>query len=202
MNKLDMESKIINIVEGCLVVEPFRLNNAILDFPKGMDIELMVVPPDDVPYVWKRVEVAMKVYHDTNVHVIKTRLPGIRMNRRSNFRVFIGTPSKITNITEKPINTTLKDVSNNGFAILTDKKTDIPLHTKITVEYLDQEMQKYFELSGRPVRKLEQEQNILYGCILDKRYPELENYINQKQLSMRPNSQRGKKNEAPAENTE
>lgn len=191
--KLNMESSIINIVDNCLVVEPFKMNNAILDFPKNIEIEMMVVPSaGDVPYLWQRVFVSMKVYHEQNVHIIQSKLPGIKMNRRGNFRVFLGNYAKLSNVSENPINITLRDLSSGGFAFLTDKSVDIPLHAKVTVEYSDQSMQKYFELSGRPIRKVEQETNILYGCILDRRNPELDNYLNQKQMSTRPNANKNK----------
>lgn len=190
--KLNFESTIINIVDGCLVVEPFLMNNAILDFPMNVEIEMLVIPSKgDVPFLWQRVYVSRKVYHEKNVHIIQSKLPGIKMNRRGNYRLFVGAFAKITDLGDKPINITLKDVSNSGFAVITDKSLDIPLHTKFTVEYLDNAMQKYFELSGRPIRKMEIErEQVVYGCILDKRYPELEGYITQKQMALRPNAKK------------
>lgn len=189
--KFTTTSKIINVIDGCLVVEPFKFNNAILEIPANIDIEMLVIPEGDVPYMWQRVSVELKLYHDENVHVIKSKLPGVRMNRRGNYRLFLGSFAKMSDgASQQPFNVTLKDVSNSGFAILVDKSIEIPLHSKITVEYLDQPMQKYFELAGRPIRKLEQDPYMLYGCILDRRYPELENYITQKQTSLRPNSRK------------
>lgn len=202
--KFTITSKIINVIDNCLVVEPFKVNNAILDIPKNIDMEMLVIPEGDVPYMWQRVEVDLRLYHDENVHVIKSKLPGVRMNRRSNFRLFIGSFAKMNNsgtsgsAKSDPFNVTLKDISNSGFAILVDKSIEISMHSKLTVEYLDQPMQKYFELSGRVIRKAEQDPYTLYGCILDKRYPDLENYINQKQMALRPNANRNKKNEISA----
>lgn len=199
--KVTIQSKIINVVDNCLVVEPFKINNSILDIPKNIDMEMLVIPEGDVPYMWQRVEVDLRLYHDNNVHVIKSKLPGVRMNRRSAFRLFIGTYAKTTNAgpggnaKSEPFNAQIKDISNSGFAILVDKDIEISMHSKITVEYLDQSMQKYFELSGRVIRKCEQDPYMLYGCILDKRYPDLETYINQKQMALRPNASRAKKNE-------
>lgn len=190
--KLNLNSKIINVVDNCLVVEPFKMNDAIIDFPPKLDIEMLVIPGEgQVPYMWQKVTVALKLYHDENAHIIKSKLPGVRMNRRANFRLFVGGSAKLQNFGPHPVNITLKDVSNSGFAIIVDDTTQIPLHTKITVEFVDNSMQKYFELSGRPIRKVEMEKKqVLYGCILDKRYSELENYINQKQMASRPNARK------------
>lgn len=78
-------------------------------------------------------------------------------------------------------------MSNGGFAVLLNKDTELDLHKKITIQYADHENKKYFELSGRPVRKAEFETHNVYGCMLDRRYPNLENYLAQKQMEHRPN---------------
>lgn len=188
--KLGLESKIIHIVDNCLVVEPFVVNNTMLSFPKNMEIELIVVHNEQTPYYWQRVQVLNKIYHEQNCHVITSNLPGIKYNRRSNFRVPINATVKMIGLGDSPISVILKDISNSGFALLLDKDTKLDLHKQVTIEYLDREHQKYFELSGRAIRKVEIEHYMLFGFILDRRYPDLENYLAQKQMENRPNRRR------------
>ena len=186
-NQMVFETTILNIVDNCLVVEPIIHEGAMLQFPYSVVIEMLVIHPDSTPLYWKRVFVDIKVYHEMNCHVIKTNLPGIKFNRRNNFRVYIGMNAKMSGEFDKTLNVTLKDVSNSGFAVLINKGTQIELHKKINIEFTDNSLKKFIELSGRPIRTLETDSHNLYGCILDKRYPELESYISQKQMENRPN---------------
>lgn len=198
-NKMTMESHIINIVDNCLVVEPFLVEGAILNFPPNMDIEMMVVHPESTPLYWQKVNIVIKLYHEQNCHVIMSKLPGVKLNRRNNFRVFVGSNCKMTGATKEPINVTLKDISNSGFAVLVNKDVEIDLHKKISVEYTDNSFQKFFELSGRPIRKAEINNQTLYGCILDRKYPDLEGYLTQKQMEKRPNRKKETDNKADTE---
>lgn len=188
--KISLESKIINVIDNSLICEPFMANNAIVNFYRNMEIEMIVVHPNSTPIYWQRVYVDLKTYHESNCHIITTNLPGIKMNRRNSFRVYIGQSVKITGANDQTIQGTLKDLSSNGFAILVAKDVEYELHKKLTVEYLDNKYQKYFELSGRPVRKQEMEHYMCYGCILDRRNPDLENYLSQKQMENRPNTKK------------
>ena len=186
--ELTMESSILAIVDNCLVVNPFTVNGVMLDFPKNLDIKMLVLHPDTTPYFWQKISIDKKVYHEKDVHVITSKFPGVKMNRRNNFRVYIGANVLLSGVNEgKPIKATLKDISNSGFAVLVPTDLELGLHQKISFEYSDTAFKKYFELSGRPIRKAESDSYNLYGCILDKRYPDLENYLAQKQMENRPN---------------
>lgn len=189
--KFPMSSKIITIIDDSLVVEPFKLNDAIVEFNARIEIELMVIRPNDVPYYWQRVVINRKIYHDKEVHVITSRLPGVKMNRRHSFRVFIGNSVKMTGASEDAMNVVLHDLSTGGFSIEVPKDIEIPMHSKVVVEYSDNAMKKYYELGGRPIRKLEMERFTIYGCILDNRNTgDLQNYLNEKQLQHRPNKKK------------
>jgi len=185
--RLAVESTILNIIDHSLVVDPFIVDETILSFPKSLDIELMVIHPDKSPIYWQKVYIEQRLYHEKLCHVITTKLPGVKYNRRNNFRVFIGEAAKLMMQPDQLTPVTLKDLSNGGFAVLLNKDTELDLHKKITIQYADHENKKYFELSGRPVRKAEFETHNVYGCMLDRRYPNLENYLAQKQMEHRPN---------------
>ena len=188
--KLNLESKLVTVVDNCLVVEPFQMNDAIINFPNSVDIEMMVVHQTETPLYWQKVNVTTKLYHDKNHHVITSKLPGVKMNRRASFRVYIGQSVKLNGVKEDAINCTLRDISSTGFSVLVTKDINIELHKKIMAEYSDRSMNKYYELSGRPVRKLETGNYMCYGCVLDKRNPDLESYLTQKQLANRPNARK------------
>ena len=181
-----LESTIINIIDGKIIANPFMVDNAIVQFSKSMVTELLIIRQADIPIYFQKVYIEQQKYHERTCHVITTNLPGIKYNRRSSFRMPITSPIKI-NIEGTSIHATLKDLSNSSFSILIDKSKMLELHKKISVEYSDQPNQKYFEFSGRPVRKAELQNYNLYGCIMEKRLPELDNYLAQKQLETRRN---------------
>lgn len=179
-----LESHIINIVDNTIIADPFMVNDAIVQFPKSLVTELLIIRDNDVPIYFQRVYIEQQKYHERTCHMISTNLPGIKYNRRSSFRVPLTSPVKI-NSDGTVINATLKDLSNSSFSILLDKSKDLELHKKISVEYCDQPVQKYFEFYGRPVRKAELQNYNLFGCIMERRLPELDGYLAQKQLETR-----------------
>lgn len=93
--RLAVESTILNIIDHSLVVDPFIVDETILSFPKSLDIELMVIHPDKSPIYWQKVYIEQRLYHEKLCHVITTKLPGVKYNRRNNFRVFIGEAAKL-----------------------------------------------------------------------------------------------------------
>lgn len=188
--KVSLESKIKNIIDNSLIAEPFMVNKSVLNFQRNMEIEMMVVHPNSTPIYWQKVYVDLKPYHDENCHIITTNLPGIKMNRRSNFRVYIGQNVKVIGIGDQPIQAELKDLSIKNCTLLINKDIEVEVHKRLTLEYLDIKTQKYFELSGRPVRKQEFERYNAYGVILEKGSADLENYLTQKQMENRPNSKK------------
>ncbi len=181
--KLSLDSKIINIIDDSLVVEPFVVNGTMLTFPPQLDIELLVIR--QTPYFWQKVTINPIVYHDQNCHVITTKLPGIKFNRRNNFRVFIGEMGQLVDNKGEKYPIIVKDLSNSGFAFTIKKDIEIEMQKLVTLSFTDKEQQRYFELVGRPIRRYEVENSMVYGCILSKRYMELENYLAQKQMEHR-----------------
>lgn len=186
-NKMTFQSKIIKIIDNSIVIDPILVDNILLKFPANIPVEMMVIQPQATPIFWQKVAVNVKIYHEKNVHVITSKLPGVKLNRRSCFRVPIGASVKMNGGPKENMNVTLKDISSSGFAVMTDKDIKLEMHKKISVEYMDNSLKKFFELSGRPIRTAEINNYNVYGCILDGRYSELDSYLNQKQMENRPN---------------
>lgn len=183
--QVTLNSNVINIVDETLIVEPFISNGNFLNFPRNMEIEMLVVRENDTPLYWQKVYIDPIKFREQSCHQIRTNLPGIKYNRRSSFRVplTVAVTLKPTMDTSAPA--VLKDLSVRSYSILVAKNIDLELHKKIAIEYSDKANDKFFELAGRPVRKSELQNYNLYGCIMDKRYPDLENYLAQKQLELR-----------------
>ena len=189
--KMQIFTKIENIVDNSLVIPPLMYEGMPINLTGHYDAEMLVVRGEgEVPIYWQKVIIEKKIYHDQDCNVITSKLPGVRLNRRSCFRVGIASQIKVAGIGDEPRNVMLKDLSANGFSITVPKDLEIEFHKKLLMEYVDHRNQKTFELGGRPIRRNEMNGMAVYGGVLDRRSSELESYLTQKQMENRPNAKR------------
>ena len=108
-------------------------------------------------------------------------------NRRQSFRCFVGRPTGVRFGASRVAHDALiRDVSINGFAIVSDEKLPVEknqvVHIVLT-DYFEDTVEKYnFHLYGIIVRIQELEKgSFLYGCKLNNYVPGLEAYIMKKE---------------------
>ncbi len=189
--KMQIFTKIMTIIDNSLVVEPLMVDGVVVNLTGNYEVEMLVIRQEgEVPIYWQRVRIDNKMYHEKECNVITSKLPGVKLNRRSCFRVGISAQVKVNGIGSEPMNLNLRDLSANGFSLAVPKDLEIEFHKKLTIEYLDQRNQTFFELGGRPIRKNEMNGMAIYGGVLDRRMPNLEAYLTQKQMENRPNSRK------------
>ncbi|MCR5634803.1 MAG: hypothetical protein K6F90_05780 [Lachnospiraceae bacterium] len=189
--KMQIFTKIMTIIDNSLVVEPLMVDGVVVNLTGNYEVEMLVIRQEgEVPIYWQRVRIDNKMYHEKECNVITSKLPGVKLNRRSCFRVGIAAQVKVNGIGSEPMNLNLRDLSANGFSLAVPKDLEIEFHKKLTIEYLDQRNQTFFELGGRPIRKNEMNGMAIYGGVLDRRMPNLEAYLTQKQMENRPNSRK------------
>ena len=189
--KMQIFTKIMTIIDNSLVVVPLMVDGVVVNLTGNYEVEMLVIRQEgEVPIYWQRVRIDNKMYHEKECNVITSKLPGVKLNRRSCFRVGISAQVKVNGIGSEPMNLNLRDLSANGFSLAVPKDLEIEFHKKLTIEYLDQRNQTFFELGGRPIRKNEMNGMAIYGGVLDRRMPNLEAYLTQKQMENRPNSRK------------
>ena len=106
---------------------------------------------------------------------------GVKMNRRHDYRLDVHAPANISIGRDRTsqIQGIVRDVSSNGFAIITTKE-DIRGGEEVRAEMFDKETA--FMLVGVCVRKCTmQDGRFLYGCKMRFDNPQLRKYINEKQ---------------------
>ena len=161
-------------------------NEKVISFQaKGLVVDLLVYPSDSAPLVFKNVKVVLSRDKEGNLfYAITTIAEAKVLNRRENYRVFIGKEIVVQGGSNRAAyEAILKDVSTNGFAItvnadiasFTEKQV---LHTVLN-DHIEETGQNFsFQLYGIVMRKQELENNlVVYGCKLNSYVPGLNNYL-------------------------
>lgn len=185
----------IAFVEGDkLYVTPFEHNGVILNFNSNTIVVSMIAYQEEkTPYLWKIVHIARENIDGVSYHVITSDVVGVKINRRENFRVFIGVDGKATILgKDVPFDVMVKDVSESGFAILVDITSEVKINKNeaVMIDFYDKDVDEKFTLAGRVVRAEVTEKYVLYGCRLLKDNGLMRRYIANKQLAHRVNSKK------------
>ncbi len=195
-SSMTLNSDIAFVNGDKLYVTPFEHNGVILNFnSNAVVISMIAYQEEKTPFLWKIVHITRENIDGVNYHVITSDVAGVKINRRENFRVFIGIDGKATILgKEVPFDVMVKDVSESGFAILVDVTSPVKINKNeaVMIDFYDSVVDERFTLSGRVVRAEVAERYVLYGCRLLKDNDLMRRYIANKQLANRVNSNKKK----------
>lgn len=144
-------------------------------------VDLYLFEDDTAPVVWENVIIKHARGDKGPCHVIMASKDGVKMNRRHAYRLDVHAPANISIGRDRTsqMQGIVRDVSSNGFAIITTKE-DIRGGEEVRAEMFDKETA--FMLVGVCVRKRTmQDGRFLYGCKMRFDNPQLRKYINEKQ---------------------
>lgn len=193
---ISLNSNIVFVEDNKLYVEPFVYEGAVLNFDSAnVTISMIAYEEEKSPYLWQVVHIAKEVRDNTPYHVISSNLSGVKINRRENFRLFLGIEGTATLMGGKPFDVLVKDISSSGFAVLVDMNKPINVHKNdiMQLEFVDATFNEDFVLNGRVVRMDKTDKYLLYGCRMVSENPVVDKYIANKQLENRVNSARRNK---------
>ena len=194
---ISLNSNIVFVEDNKLYVEPFVYEGAILNFDStNVSISMIAYEEEKSPYLWQIVHIVKEVRDNTTYHVISSNLSGVKINRRENFRLFLGIDATATLMGGKPIQVIVKDISSSGFAVLVDMNNPISVHKNdiMQLEFSDKAFEEDFVLHGRVVRMDKTDKYLLYGCRLVSENPAIDKYIANKQLENRVNAKKNGNN--------
>ena len=194
---ISLNSNIVFVEDNKLYVEPFVYEGAILNFDStNVSISMIAYEEEKSPYLWQIVHIAKEVRDNTTYHVISSNLSGVKINRRENFRLFLGIDATATLMGGRPIQVIVKDISSSGFAVLVDMNNPISVHKNdiMQLEFSDKAFEEDFVLHGRVVRMDKTDKYLLYGCRLVSENPAIDKYIANKQLENRVNAKKNGNN--------
>lgn len=184
---VELPSEIIKVFDDAVLANCFMQDNTLITFDAAnLAIEMMVVKPGEVPYNFKNVQVSVVEYEGQRYHCLRTGTNGVRLNRRNAFRVFIGENGSVAEMPgNKTASVLIKDLSSTGVGFLIGKNAaeSFEIGTRVSVVFTDSTLGNKIEAEGKIVRIMEQETQILYGCMFTRHYPAVERYTASKQLS-------------------
>ncbi len=184
----------IAFVEGnMLYVEPFVYEGAVLNFDSAnVTISMIAYEEEKSPFLWQVVHIAKEIRDNKAYHVISSSLSGVKINRRENFRLYLGIDGQVSIMGGKSFTAQIKDISSSGFAILVDMNLPISVHKNdmMQIQFSDATFDEEFVLTGRVVRMDKTDRYLLYGCRMAADNPAVDKYIANKQLENRVNSAR------------
>ena len=123
LEKLEFETSVVRAGEGHIIVEPVKHNGKILNFSNSSIIKNVVVDAQPLPEKYINVDVEITMLENKKYHIILSDKEGIPINRRNEFRVYVGSyvTAQLANINQS-IEAILKDVSVGGFSLVIRKE--------------------------------------------------------------------------------
>lgn len=178
---VELTSQVVKILEDGILIKVLTFQDRILNLDFSKFIISIIVEDKPLPLKFFDVKITLCKIDNEYFHKVVSNKDGKTINRRENFRVFIGEEGllyvKDNKIGKEVI---IKDVSMGGFAIISTTEIDL-LNEKVRIEYEDNQTKVI--LQGIVVRQYKITDNkIIYGCQLTKEPKGLNNYINRKQL--------------------
>ena len=180
---LTFPSKIAAISAPNILIDPIANNGKAVGFNPDIPVSLLVNANEKI-FRWevssiKLVKSRGKIYHMAELSGI-----GTPYNRRKNFRLFIGEQMHITIFGASGAESAvalLKDISEGGFCIITNKDIDPKFHIRLHFE------DRLFavDLPATIVRKIPTSRpgEFLYGCSLRIKSDTLSKYIMRRQMA-------------------
>lgn len=190
---ISLNSNIVYVESDKLYVEPFVYGGAVLNFDStNVAISMIAYEEEKSPYLWQLVHIGREVRNNTLYHVITSNVSGVKINRRENFRLFLGFEATLTMMDGKPIDVIVRDISSSGFAIFVDLDKPLNVHKNdlVQLSFFDKDFGEEFVLKGRIVRMDKTDKYLLYGCRQIAENKAINKYIANKQLEHRVNSTR------------
>ena len=123
LEQLEFETSVVQAGEGHIIVEPVKHNGKILNFSNSSIIKNVVVDAQPLPEKYINVDVEITMLENKKYHIILSDKEGIPINRRNEFRVYVGSyvTAQLANINQS-IEAILKDVSVGGFSLVIRKE--------------------------------------------------------------------------------
>ncbi len=184
------DEKTLNLKSTCvgakgkdLLIAALRVDGKVLNL--GMNdvkVNVMMDRENEKPLMWTACEVKMVVVKGTPLMKVSTKFDGQPVNRREDFRLYIGGAAKgRIGRNKEALQMVLRDVSYSGFAVFLEGKVQCEIGNPIRVVHKDAELMAMLDLQGKIVRMEERNDRLLLGCKLDLPSAVLGKYISDKQ---------------------
>ena len=181
MNEIEgsFESKVSLTHESLLLLEPIYVNGNLVGFPKNCVVDLNYTY-ESLFYIWRNIKIQTIMYKKQYYHAAELIGDAEVVNRRNNFRVYIGEEMDVSYFTDKgpkAIHTLIKDISETGFAFFSTDPFQIDRVVRLNIPMRDRSI---LHLSAKIVREVppnEEGGPTLYGCKFVERNGKLSSWL-------------------------
>lgn len=182
----DFDTVLIEHVGNCLVCEPLLHENKIINFSiPGVTHEVQIFDKSiGKLYAWRNIEVKAGYYKKkTLCHLIYLNSIPVEINRRTNYRQFVGVEGTVFPFHKQALHILIRDVSNNGVGFIASEKGELEVGADVRVVFKDCDNRFNFALNCRIVRERELSRDTFeFGCKVIDPPSKLAQYVAHKQL--------------------
>ncbi len=176
------DTKIHDVIEGGILIEPLKNNSDILDFKNKQLNTKLVITYKNIVYTWENVEIVLKKVQGNNYHYIKIVGNPKTANRRKYPRLIIKNACQVkVEQSNYVFKGEMKNICANGFCFMT-KERDLNCEKGeiIQLDINDFEVLNGEELQGEVLRITQCDGYYIVGGRFLKDYKELAEYIEAK----------------------
>ncbi len=183
------ETTVIEHLDNCLVCNPMYQDDKMINFQiPGLSAELNLFDRDEGKmYAWRNIEIKAGYFRKTTLsHIIYLYSLPVEINRRNNYRQYVGIDAKATPFHRPTASVHIRDVSNNGIGFIVPDRGHFDVGKQITIKFTDGGGRFDFSLVCEIVRERELENgSIEFGCAVLNPPQSLATYVAHKQLEER-----------------
>lgn len=185
----DFNTVLIAHVANCLVCEPLLHEGKIINFAiPGVTHEVQIFDNEAGKlYAWRNIEVKAGYYHKkTLCHLIYLNSLPVEINRRRNYRQYVGIEGDVFPFHKSPYKVIVKDVSNTGVGFIVEDKGELGIGQEVRVVFKDCDNKFRFALKSKIVRERKLANGSTeFGCRIPEPPHSLAAYVAHKQLEER-----------------
>lgn len=176
--KIEIPLTYASTLKDGILIEPIMVSGKIVNFKSKHIKVILEVKADPLPYFFNKISIGLVERKGKKYHKVMSGRPGKVINRRENYRVYIGLNGTVK-LGNKNYNCIVKDLSETGFSFIL-KDSQIHAHSFCTLRFNDDN--KTFVLCGAIIRHVELDKTrCLYGCVIKGQTHGIEHYLALKQ---------------------
>ena len=164
------------VFDDKILISKLTKNEVAINFGNHTIDLYYVSPYDGEQYIFKDCNIKLVKYKGNIYHQVSTNMSSVQINRRKAYRQELNIEGVVT-LDRNNIGVTIKDISNTGIAVVTNKS----LKVSDVIDIMFKDNGILFQEKGKIVRIQQLGNLFLYGCEFLSLNSNIEKYIKTKQ---------------------
>lgn len=183
----EFTTNVIDVLDGAVVVSPILYDGKMVNFNiAGVKKQVSTFyQPIGKMVVWEEVEIKAGYYKKKSLcHVIYLRGDGKEINRRRDYRQYVGIEGRAEHFGADRVPVLVRDVSNNGIGLIVDDSNGFENGRRMIVNFTDNNGKYRFALECKQVRfRVLNNGRTEIGCLVVNPPQAYSSYVAFKQLA-------------------